>query len=72
MILLLVLILCAVWGAVVGKRRGRPIVGTILGFLLGFIGVGITALLPTTEKKLFHDEMEHQRIQAIAAAERKR
>ena len=50
-VLLLHLLLAwfVVWarlGYLAGRSQGRALVGTVLGVVLGFIGIGITVLLP--------------------------
>jgi hypothetical protein len=52
LLILLVLAWLGVWarlGYLAGRNRGRVLVGVVLGVLLGFIGIGITFLLPRKE-----------------------
>jgi hypothetical protein len=35
-------------GTVIGRRKGRPLVGFLLGLVIGWIGVLIIAVVPAT------------------------
>lgn len=48
------------------KVKGRPVAGFLLGIFLGWLGVGITALLPRTMSKKVEKEAERQRIYLAA------
>jgi hypothetical protein len=53
LLMLLLVAWIAVWarlGYLAGRSRDRPLVGSILGVVLGFIGLGITFLLPRKRK----------------------
>ena len=44
---LVIWIICAVIGALIGESKGRKVEGALLGGLLGLLGVLIIALLPS-------------------------
>lgn len=44
-------IICAIASGIVGHSKSRPILGWVLGIFLGFVGLIITALLPTNQKR---------------------
>jgi hypothetical protein len=45
-VLSLMLVFTAVLGCVIGKRRGRPVLGLLLGFVMGPLGPVVIALVP--------------------------
>jgi hypothetical protein len=45
-VLSLMLVFAAVLGCVIGKRRGRPVLGLLLGFVMGPLGPVVIALVP--------------------------
>lgn len=66
LITLIVFVIAVAPAVLLGRYKGRPVLGWVLGLLTGWIGFLILLFVPKTEEKQIAEARQRARIEAAA------